>query len=140
MKWDPVKPQANRLGNLLYETALFLYVLLAHGQICLKVPQVVPGVLLFTDVDLANLLGKMDFYFENLQSLEFLSILDLTFPDFQIPGWAWAWVYICVAIGMHQHPFSLHFEMVELDKATSRLLSGALLRHKVHMPIILHCL
>ena len=68
----------------------------AHATNSLKWHEMGPGGFFPTNPDLADILGDMDFDFENFY---FLVFLDLKFPDFQFPdfqisrnlAWARAW-------------------------------------------------
>ena len=68
-------------------------IFLAHGQICLKWPQMGPGVVFPTNPNLANILGRMDLEFEILyifvcwgpQLSRVPSPQISKFPDFQVP-------------------------------------------------------
>ena len=66
-----------------------------HGKIDPRWPQMGPGGFCLTNPDLADILGRTNFDFENFH---FLDLLDPKFPDFQVPDFqksglsqAWAW-------------------------------------------------
>ena len=60
-----------------------LCIILAHGKIYLKLPQMEAEAVFPTNPSLADILGGTDYEFDKFY---FLDILDPRFLDFQIPG------------------------------------------------------
>ena len=65
------------------QTFVFSFCFVFHGKICLKLPQMGPGVFFCpTNPDLADILGRTDLDFENFHFFDFLD------PNFLAGPWA----------------------------------------------------